>query len=98
MKRLGAGAMVLACGVTAVVADTDPIAERRALMKHHGEAANKLFDMSNGKIPFDLATGKESLKTLYEGAAESAAFFPDNTKTGGRPPRRAGVRANNPGL
>ena len=75
--------IVLACGVTAVLADTDPIAERRALMKHDGEAAKKLFDMSKGKIPFDLATVKESLATLNEGATKSAALFPDNSKTGG---------------
>ena len=62
MKRLVAVAMALACGVTAVLADTDPIAERRALMKHDGEAAKTLFDMSKGKIPFDLATVKESLE------------------------------------
>ena len=83
MKRLLAVALALACGVTAVLADTDPIAERRALMKHDGEAAKKLFDMSKGKIPFDLATVKESLKTLDDGATKSAALFPDNSKTGG---------------
>src|SRR6201994_1371129 len=83
MKRFVAVALVLACGVTAVLADTDPIAERRALMKHDGEAAKKLFDMSKGKVPFDLATVKESLKTLDEGATKSAALFPDNSKTGG---------------
>ena len=65
-----------------VVADTDPIAERRALMKHDGEAAKKLFDMSKGKAPFDLATVKESLKTLDEGATKTATLFPDNSKTG----------------
>ena len=54
-------AIALACGVGAVLADTDPIAERRALMKHDGEAAKKLFDMSKGKAPFDLATVKASL-------------------------------------
>ena len=64
MKRLVAVAMALACGITAVLADTDPIAERRALMKHDGEAAKKLFDMSKGKAPFDLADG--------EGIAEDA--------------------------
>ena len=58
MKRFVAVALALVCGVTAVLADTDPIAERRALMKHDGEAAKKLFDMSKGKIPFDLATVK----------------------------------------
>ena len=71
MKRLTTLVIVLACGVTAVWAQTDPIAERRALMKHDGEAAKKLFDMSKGKIPFDLATVKASLKTLNEGATKS---------------------------
>ena len=42
MKRFVAVALVLVCGVTAVLADTDPIAERRALMKHDGEAAEKI--------------------------------------------------------
>jgi cytochrome c556 len=83
MKRLVAVAMALACGITAVLADTDPIAERRALMKHDGEAAKTLFDMSKGKIPFDLATVKESLKTLNEGATKTATLFPDSSKTGG---------------
>jgi cytochrome c556 len=83
MKRLAAVAIALACGVTAVLADTDPIAERRALMKHDGEAAKTLFDMSKGKIPFNLATVKESLATLNQGATKSAALFPDNSQTGG---------------
>ena len=83
MKRLVAVAMALACGITAVLADTDPIAERRALMKHDGEAAKKLFDMSKGKAPFDLATVKASLQMLDEGATKTAALFPDNSKTGG---------------
>ena len=83
MKRLVAVAIALACGVGAVLADTDPIAERRALMKHDGEAAKTLFDMSKGKIPFDLATVKGSLKTLNEGATKTATLFPDSSKTGG---------------
>jgi cytochrome c556 len=83
MKRSMIVVFALACGVGAVLADTDPIAERRALMKHDGEAAKKLFDMSKGNIPFDLATVKESLATLNEGATKSAALFPDNSQTGG---------------
>ena len=83
MKRLTTMVIALACGVGAVWADTDPIAERRALMKHDGEAAKKLFDMSKGKVPFDLTTVKESLATLNEGATKSAALFPDTSKTGG---------------
>src|ERR1700757_947414 len=83
MKRSLALAFALACGVTAVMGAPDPIAERRVLMKHDGEAAKKLFHMSKGKAPFDLATVKESLKTLDDGATKSAALFPDNSKTGG---------------
>jgi cytochrome c556 len=83
MKRLAAVAMALVCGVTAVLADTDPIAERRALMKHDGAAAKTLFDMAKGKVPFDLATVKQSLATLDDGATKSPALFPDNSKTGG---------------
>src|SRR5579863_6793005 len=82
MKRFVAVAMALACGITAVLADTDPIDERRALMKHDGEAAKTLFVMSKGKIPFDLTTVKDSLKTLDDGATKSAALFPDSSKNG----------------
>jgi cytochrome c556 len=83
MKRLVAVAMALACGITAVLADTDPIAERRTLMKNDGVAAKKMFDMSKGKAPFDLPTVKDSLKTLAIAAANEPTLFPDNSKTGG---------------
>jgi cytochrome c556 len=83
MKRLVAVAIALASGITAVSADSDAISERRALMKHDGAAAKKLFDMAKGNTPFDLATVKESLATLDEGATKSAALFPDDSKTGG---------------
>jgi len=83
MKRLTTVVIALACGVGAVWADTDPIAERRALMKNDGMAAKAMFDMSKGTTPFDLATVQDSLKTLYDGASKSAALFPDDSKTGG---------------
>ncbi|HLY00453.1 MAG TPA: cytochrome c [Roseiarcus sp.] len=83
MKRLTILVMAAACGVTAVWAQTDAIATRRALMKHDGAAAKTLFDMSKGKIPFDLNTVKESLATLNDGATKSPALFPDDSKTGG---------------
>ena len=82
MKRLVAVGLALACGVTAVFADTNPIAERRALMKHDGAAAKTMFDMMKGKTPFDLATVKQSLATLKAGATKSPGLFPDNSKTG----------------
>ena len=90
MKRLTTLVIVLACGVTAVWAQTDPIAERRALMKHDGEAAKKLFDMSKGKIRFDLTTVKESLKTLNglprRSGASRHAILHDSLPGGSLPP------------
>jgi cytochrome c556 len=83
MKRSMTVVLALACGVGAVWADTDPIAERRALMKHDGMAAKTMFDMLKGAAPFDLATVQASLKTLSEGATKSPALFPDDSKTGG---------------
>jgi cytochrome c556 len=83
MKRSMTVVLALACGIGAVWADTDPIAERRALMKHDGMAAKAMFDMLKGAAPFDLATVQASLKTLSEGATKSPALFPDDSKTGG---------------
>src|SRR5271163_5084286 len=83
MKRLTIVVIALACGAGAVLADTDPIAERRALMKHDGMAAKTMFDMVKGAAPFDLAAVQASLRTLAEGATKSPALFPDNSKTGG---------------
>ena len=74
MKRSVAVAIALACGVTAVLADTDPIAERRALMKHDGEAAKKMFDMSKGKAPFDLATVEGIPEDARRGGDEIRRF------------------------
>ena len=73
--------------VGAVLADTDPIAERRALMKHDGEAAKKLFNMSKGKAPFDLAAVKESLKTLTKGRRKRRLCSPTTARPAAAPRR-----------
>jgi cytochrome c556 len=83
MRRLVTVVIALACGIVAVWADTDPIAERRALMKNDGMAAKKMFDMSKGAAPFDLATVQDSLKTLAIAAEKEPTLFPDNSQTGG---------------
>jgi cytochrome c556 len=83
MKRVLAVVVAMACGVGAVWADADAIARRRALMHNDGAAAKKLFEMAKGAAPFDLAVARSSLQVLAEGAAKSAALFPDDSKTGG---------------
>jgi len=82
MRRLATVAIILACGIGGVLA-ADVIAQRRALMKNDGIAAKKLFDMANGKAPFNLAIAQASLKTLANGAEKTPLLFPDDSKTGG---------------
>ncbi len=73
----------LAFGVTAVTAQQDPIAARRALMKANGEQAGIGAKMSKGEEPFDLAKAKKVFATYQDASAKAPALFPDNSKTGG---------------
>ncbi|HLW92097.1 MAG TPA: cytochrome c [Roseiarcus sp.] len=82
MKRtLFVTAMVM-FGATAVLAQSDAIAQRRALMKENGKAAQAIAAMLKG-APFDLATVQASLKTFVNAAQKAPALFPDDSKTGG---------------
>src|SRR5271157_6283018 len=82
MKRLTTAAILIACGAGAVWADTDAIAQRQALMKNDGMAAKKLFEMTKGAVPFDLAVVQASLKTFATAAEKEPTLFPDDSKTG----------------
>ena len=73
----------LAIGVTAVMAQGDPIAQRRALMKANGDATRVGNHMVKGEAPFDLAKAQEILKTYAHTAATAHTHFPENSKTGG---------------
>ena len=78
-----AAVAVVAFGATAVLAQQDPIAARKALMKANGQAAGAIVKMTKGEAPFDLATAKKSFATFEDAAAKMPALFPDNSKTGG---------------
>ena len=73
----------LAIGVTAVMAQGDPIAQRRAMMKANGDATRVGNQMVKGEAPFDLAKAQEILKTYASTAATAHNYFPENSKTGG---------------
>ena len=73
----------LAAGATVAMAQGDPIAERRAIMKSVGAATRTGNQMAKGDIPFDAAKAKEVL-AVYAKAAETVhTYFPENSKTGG---------------
>ena len=73
----------LAIGVTAVMAQGDPIAQRKATMKGVGAATQAGNRMVKGEAPFDLAKAKEVLQTYAKAADQMHAYFPENSKTGG---------------
>ena len=74
-------AIVLGVGVA--LAQQDPIAARRALMKANGDEAKTGAAMAKGEAPFDLAKARKMFSTFEDAAAKAPSLFPDNSKTGG---------------
>jgi cytochrome c556 len=83
MIRLVVVSVALAVGVTAVMAQSNPIGQRRDLMKGVGGATRIGTQMVKGEAPFDLAKAKEVLQTYAKAADTMHTYFPDNSKTGG---------------
>jgi cytochrome c556 len=71
-----------AFGATAVVAQSDPIAARKAVMKENGAQSRIATDMIEGKRPFDIAAAKKVLATFADSATKAKPLFPENSKTG----------------
>jgi cytochrome c556 len=82
ISRIVLAVAVAAIGATAVVAQGDPIAARKALMKANGDQARMAREMVDGKTPFNLAAAKKVFTTFEDAAAKMPALFPDNSKTG----------------
>jgi cytochrome c556 len=78
---LAVGVSVLA--MSAVVAQTDPIAARKALMKGNGDQAKIGAAMAKGEMPFDAAKAHAIFATFIDAAGKMPNLFPENSKTGG---------------
>jgi cytochrome c556 len=83
MKRLVLVATVLALGGSFALAQQDPIAARRALMKKNGDEAKIGTQFMKGEAPFDLAKAKAIFAAYQDAASKAPNLFPDNSKTGG---------------
>ena len=83
MIRTVLGVAVLAFGATALVAQTDPIAARKALMNTNGDQNRIATEMLEGKRPFNLDEAKKVFVVFAEAGEKAPALFPDNSKTGG---------------
>jgi cytochrome c556 len=70
-------------GATVVLAQQDPIAARKALMKANGQGAGALAKMLKGEAPFDPAVAKKAFASFEDAAAKMPTLFPDNSKIGG---------------
>ncbi len=83
MIRIVLAVTAIAFGISAVVAQGDPIAARKALMKANGDQNRIGTEMIDGKRPFDLAAAKKVFDTFAENAEKSKPLYPDTSKTGG---------------
>jgi cytochrome c556 len=73
----------IAAGVSVVVAQSDPIAARKGLMKNMGAVTKTGGQMAKGEAPYDQAKAQEILATYIDVSAKMPDLFPDNSKTGG---------------
>lgn len=73
---------VVAVGVTVAIAQSNPVQERKALMKANGVQERIAIDMVQAKGPFDLEEAKKALATFAEAGEKAPALFPDESKDG----------------
>ena len=76
--------LALAIGVTAALAQSDPITERKNLMKANGAAIRQGTQMVRGEAPFDISKAQEILRTFAVTADKGHTYFPETSKTGGQ--------------
>jgi cytochrome c556 len=83
MFRTVLAVAAIAIGVTAVAAQSDPIAARKALMKEQGAQTKTGAGMAKGEAPFDLAKAQAILANYVDTSAKMPDLFPANSKAGG---------------
>ena len=94
MIRIVFTVAVMTLGASIAVADQDPIAARRALMKANGDEAKAGVAMIKGEAPFDLGKAHKIFQTFEEAGQKMPELFPDTSKTGGETAARAEIWQN----
>jgi cytochrome c556 len=77
---LAAAFFVLGAG--AVIAQSDPIATRKALMKENEDNAKIVVQMMRNQAPFDAAKVEAAFTQWADTAQKLPSLFPDNSKIG----------------
>jgi len=73
----------LAIGVSAVLAQSNPIAERRDTMKGVGAATREGAAIAKGEAAFDATKTQAIFKVYADAAKKMPTLYPDSAKTGG---------------
>src|SRR6266571_6073852 len=82
MKRFVLAAAFATLGITAVVAQSDPIAARKALMKENNNQVRIAREMIDGTQPFNLDTARSVFATFGGVASKGKDLWPDSSKAG----------------
>jgi len=83
MNRTVLAVVAIAIGVTAVAAQSDPIATRKATMKEVGAQTKTGGGMAKGEAPYDQSKAQAILATYVDASAKMPGLFPPTSKTGG---------------
>jgi cytochrome c556 len=83
LLRTACVVVAIAFSATAVIAQSDPISQRKETMKGVGGQARVGAQMVKGDIPFDAGKAKAVFATYASAAAKMPTLFPENSKTGG---------------
>jgi cytochrome c556 len=75
MIRSIIAATVVLGGVTALLAQSDQITDRQALMKSNAKNAKAVTQMVKGDQPFDAAAAKAAFNTWHENAKKIPTLF-----------------------
>lgn len=81
--RLTLATIAVSATASGVIAQSDPIATRKALMKEGNNHARSLVGMMRGQTPFDAAAVDAAFAQWADTAKRLPGLFPDNSRTGG---------------
>jgi cytochrome c556 len=82
MIRTVLAVAVVVVSATIVIAQSDPVAQRKALMKSNGQNAGAVSKMVKGEEPFDAAKVNAAFTQWSETAQKLPSLFPDPPKPG----------------
>ena len=82
MIRTALSLAAAAVGVTAAIAQSDPVAQRKALMKANVQNFGAINKMAKGEDPFDVAKVNAAFVAWSETAQKLPGLFPQPPQSG----------------